>query len=129
MYTVLTIILGMSLLCTITSYTCTVMYLLLFVILGMCFFGKGKYVAAAACLKRAVYLTPFEWIVSYNLGVVHLSTGQFASAFHHFRYSTINVHYYHNLLSSYNAYILMIHIIINRHSSSLYVITFSLMRL
>jgi Bardet-Biedl syndrome 4 protein len=52
--------------------------------IGMCFFGKGKYVAAVACLKRAVYITPFEWIISYNLGVVHLTTGQYASAFHYF---------------------------------------------
>lgn len=52
--------------------------------IGMCFFGKGKYVAAIACLKRAVYFTPFEWIISYNLGVVHLATGQYASAFHYF---------------------------------------------
>lgn len=50
---------------------------------GMCFFGKGKYVAAVACLKRAVYFAPFEWIISYNLGVVHLATGQYASAFHY----------------------------------------------
>ena len=34
--------------------------------------------------KRAVYLTPFEWIISYNLGIVHLSTRQYASAFHYF---------------------------------------------
>jgi len=52
--------------------------------IGMCFFGKGKYVAAAACLKRAVYISPFEWIMSYNLGVIHLTTGQYASAFHYF---------------------------------------------
>lgn len=52
--------------------------------IGMCFFGKGKNVAAVACLKRAVYFTPFEWIISYNLGVVHLATGQYASAFHYF---------------------------------------------
>jgi len=51
---------------------------------GMCFFGKTKYVAAIACLKRALYLDPFEWIISYNLGLVHLSTGQYASAFHFF---------------------------------------------
>lgn len=51
---------------------------------GMCFFGKQKYVAAIACLKRALYLDPFEWIVAYNLGLVHLNTGQFASAFHYF---------------------------------------------
>jgi hypothetical protein len=36
--------------------------------IGVCFFGKGKNVAAVACLKRAVYFTPFEWIISYNLG-------------------------------------------------------------
>lgn len=52
--------------------------------IGMCFFGKGKLVASVACLKRAVYLSPFEWIISFNLGVVHLSTGQFASSFHYF---------------------------------------------
>lgn len=51
--------------------------------IGMCFFGKGKYVAAAACLKRAVYLTPFEWIISYNLGIVYIASLQFASAFHY----------------------------------------------
>lgn len=58
--------------------------------IGMCFFGKNKNVAAVACLKRAVYYTPFEWIISYNLGVVHLATGQYASAFHYFS-TTINL--------------------------------------
>jgi len=48
------------------------------------FSPQGKNVAAVACLKRAVYFTPFEWIISYNLGVVHLATGQYASAFHYF---------------------------------------------
>jgi len=52
--------------------------------IGMCFFGKQRYVAAIACLKRALYLDPFEWIISYNLGLVHLNTGQYASAFHYF---------------------------------------------
>jgi len=51
--------------------------------IGMCFFGKQRYVAAIACLKRALYLDPFEWIISYNLGLVHLNTGQYASAFHY----------------------------------------------
>ena len=36
------------------------------------------------CDIFSVYITPFEWIISYNLGVVHLTTGQFASAFHYF---------------------------------------------
>eukprot|EP00903_Cladosiphon_okamuranus_P014836 g13737.t1 len=52
--------------------------------IGMCFFGKGLYTAAVACLKRALYLDPFEWIVAYNLGLVHLNNAQYASAFHHF---------------------------------------------
>ena len=56
----------------------------------MCFFGKQRYVAAIACLKRALYLDPFEWIISYNLGLVHLNTGQYASAFHYLS-SSINL--------------------------------------
>ena len=43
-----------------------------------------RYIAAIACLKKALYLDPFEWIISYNLGLVHLNTGHYASAFHHF---------------------------------------------
>jgi Bardet-Biedl syndrome 4 protein len=49
---------------------------------GMCFFNKNRFVAAIACLKKALYLDPFEWIVSYNLGIAHLKTRQNASAFH-----------------------------------------------
>ncbi|CAM9913416.1 unnamed protein product [Discosporangium mesarthrocarpum] len=52
--------------------------------------AQAGYVAAVACLKRALYLDPFEWIVSYNLGLVHLNTGQYASAFHYFS-SSINL--------------------------------------
>ena len=50
----------------------------------MCFFGKGKNVAAISCLKRAQYLDPFEYIIAYNLGIIHINTSQFASAFHYF---------------------------------------------
>jgi Bardet-Biedl syndrome 4 protein len=49
----------------------------------MCYYGKEKYVSAIACLRRALYLDPFQWRVSYDLGVVHLCTEQYASAFHH----------------------------------------------
>ena len=52
--------------------------------IGMCFFGKAKYVAAIACLKRALYLDPFQWIVAFNLGLVHLNTQQYASSYHYF---------------------------------------------
>ena len=57
---------------------------------GMCFYGKQKYIASIACLKRALSIDPFDWIVNYNLGLVHLSTGQYASAFH-FMSSSINL--------------------------------------
>jgi Bardet-Biedl syndrome 4 protein len=53
----------------------------------MCFFGKQKYVAAIACLKRALYLDPLQWIAAFNLGLVHLNTKQNASAFHYFSVS------------------------------------------
>lgn len=55
--------------------------------IGMALFGKGKNVAAVSCLKRAIYYDPFEWIISFNLGLVHLHTEQYASAFHHFNTS------------------------------------------
>ncbi|KAJ7311190.1 hypothetical protein JRQ81_006800 [Phrynocephalus forsythii] len=48
----------------------------------MCFFGKKKYVAAISCLKRANYLAPFDWKILYNLGLVHLTMQQYASAFY-----------------------------------------------
>ncbi|XP_041964726.1 Bardet-Biedl syndrome 4 protein isoform X1 [Alosa sapidissima] len=50
--------------------------------IGMCFFGKKKYVAAISCLKRANYLSPFDWKILYNLGLLHLTMQQYASAFH-----------------------------------------------
>jgi Bardet-Biedl syndrome 4 protein len=52
---------------------------------GTCFHAKGKLVAAVACLRRAAYLDPFSWQVAFNLGLAHLATEQYASAFLHFR--------------------------------------------
>jgi len=37
---------------------------------------------AISCLKRANYFCPFDWKILYNLGLVHLSMLQYASAFH-----------------------------------------------
>jgi hypothetical protein len=34
-----------------------------------------RYIAAIACLKKALYLGPFEWIISYNLGLVGVGVG------------------------------------------------------
>jgi Bardet-Biedl syndrome 4 protein len=50
---------------------------------AMCFFGKKNFIAAISCLKRALMLAPFEWIIAYNLGLVFLNTSQYASAFHY----------------------------------------------
>lgn len=58
--------------------------------IGMCFFSKRKLVASVSCLKRANYLAPFDWKILYNLGLVHLSMQQFASAFH-FLSASINL--------------------------------------
>ena len=33
-------------------------------------------------MKRANYLCPFDWKILYNLGLVHLTMQQYASAFH-----------------------------------------------
>ena len=56
----------------------------------MCFFGKQRYIASIACLKRALNIDPFEWIISYNIGLLHLNTKQYASAFHYLS-SAINL--------------------------------------
>lgn len=45
--------------------------------------------AAISCLKRATYLSPFEWKILYNLGLVHLAMQQYASAFRYLN-SAIN---------------------------------------
>ena len=51
----------------------------------MCYYTKHRFVAAIVCLKRAIYLDPFAWIVSYNLGLCYLQTGQHASAFRYLK--------------------------------------------
>eukprot|EP00758_Cryptobia_borreli_P003134 Tbor_TRINITY_DN3550_c0_g1::TRINITY_DN3550_c0_g1_i1::g.2861::m.2861/K16531/BBS4; Bardet-Biedl syndrome 4 protein len=58
--------------------------------IGMSFFGKQNYIAAISCLRKALHLAPFEWIVAYNLGLVFMQTEQYASAFHYFS-SSINL--------------------------------------
>ncbi|XP_031784339.1 Bardet-Biedl syndrome 4 protein isoform X1 [Nasonia vitripennis] len=47
---------------------------------GMCLYGKQKYVSAITCLKRAHYLNPLALPAACNLGIVYLATGQPASA-------------------------------------------------
>lgn len=51
--------------------------------IGACFFGKRKYYAAVACLRKSLFLFPFDWIPNYNLGIVYLTIGRHTSAFHH----------------------------------------------
>ncbi|EEB14078.1 bardet-biedl syndrome 4, bbs4, putative [Pediculus humanus corporis] len=59
--------------------------------IGMCFFGKKKLIAAISCLKRANFLSPLDWKILYNLGLVHISAQQYASAFHYLT-SAMNLH-------------------------------------
>jgi len=49
-------------------------------------------------LKKALYLGPFEWIISFNLGLVHLSTAQYSSAFH---YLSTSLHLRPNFANTY----------------------------
>ena len=51
--------------------------------LGMWFLAKDKKIFAATCLKRAFYLAPFEWTISFNLGLVYFKSEQYMSAFVH----------------------------------------------
>lgn len=45
-------------------------------------FSSFSLLQAISCLKRANYLAPFDWKILYNLGLVHLTMQQYASAFH-----------------------------------------------
>ncbi|KAJ8673503.1 hypothetical protein QAD02_004765 [Eretmocerus hayati] len=47
---------------------------------GMCLYGKQKYVSAITCLRRAHYLNPLGQPAACNLAIVYLATGQPASA-------------------------------------------------
>ncbi|ORX77475.1 Bardet-Biedl syndrome protein 4 [Anaeromyces robustus] len=58
--------------------------------IGMCFYGKNKIIAAISCLKKALYLAPNEWKISFNLGLAHLKHEQYVSAFRFFT-STANL--------------------------------------
>ena len=49
--------------------------------IGMCFYGKQKFVASISCLKRANYLAPFDWKILHNLGLVHLTMEQVSKTF------------------------------------------------
>lgn len=55
--------------------------------IGLCFGQKKKYVAAVSCLKRALYLNPFDHRINYNLGLLCFSLRQFANAFHYLKAS------------------------------------------
>ncbi|KAL0233740.1 hypothetical protein PCE1_002246 [Barthelona sp. PCE] len=48
---------------------------------GVCFFLKRDYVSAVACLQRALEMSPFDWIISFNLACAYLMTRQYFSAF------------------------------------------------
>uniref|UniRef100_A0A0K0E476 TPR_REGION domain-containing protein n=1 Tax=Strongyloides stercoralis TaxID=6248 RepID=A0A0K0E476_STRER len=49
--------------------------------IGMCFYGKGKYITAISCLKKADYLIPQNWEVLFNIGLAYNGLTQYASAY------------------------------------------------
>lgn len=49
--------------------------------IGMAFYAKRKFTAAVIYLKKAHYLAPLDFRISFNLGLVHISLEQYASAF------------------------------------------------
>ena len=51
--------------------------------LGMWYLAKDKKIFASTCLKRALYLAPFEWIISFNLGLAYYKSEQYVTAFVH----------------------------------------------
>lgn len=48
--------------------------------IGACFNGKGNLFGAVACLRKSIFLYPFEWLSHYNLGVVFARLGRFCAA-------------------------------------------------
>lgn len=58
--------------------------------IALCFATRKKYVAAVSCLKRAIYLNPFDWRVNFNLGLLNLQLRQHASAFHFLKNAAAN---------------------------------------
>nr|CAH8845576.1 unnamed protein product [Trichobilharzia regenti] len=51
--------------------------------IGVALLGKKKLVASITCFQRALYLTPFDWRISANLGLIYIQTSQWISGFHH----------------------------------------------
>lgn len=51
--------------------------------IGVALMGKRNLVASITCFKRASYLTPFDWRISINLGIIYMHTSQWLSAFQH----------------------------------------------
>ncbi|KAH8875407.1 Bardet-Biedl syndrome 4 protein [Schistosoma japonicum] len=48
--------------------------------IGVALMGKRNLIASITCFKRAIYLTPFNWRIASNLGIVHMQTSQWLSA-------------------------------------------------
>ena len=72
--------------------------------LGVWFLAKEKKIFAATCLKRALYLAPFEWTISFNLGIAYLKNEQYVTAFVHMN-TAANLNKNNNLILLYLAII------------------------
>ncbi|CAH8533236.1 unnamed protein product [Schistosoma margrebowiei] len=49
--------------------------------IGVALMGKRNLIASITCFKRATYLTPLDWRISINLGIIYMHTSQWLSAF------------------------------------------------
>ena len=49
--------------------------------LGLYIFAKNKFIAATTCLKNAIYLEPFQWLINFNLSLIYLGNIQNSSVF------------------------------------------------
>ncbi|CAH8520251.1 unnamed protein product [Heterobilharzia americana] len=52
--------------------------------IGVALLGKKNLVASITCFKRAFYLTPFDWRIAANIGILCIQTSQWLSGFQHF---------------------------------------------
>ena len=51
--------------------------------IGVCFAAMKNIDAAVACLRKACFIAPMEWLPQYNLGILYLVMHRYVSAFQH----------------------------------------------
>lgn len=51
--------------------------------IGVCYAAMKNICAAVACLRKACFIAPLEWLPQYNLGILYLGMHRYVSAFQH----------------------------------------------